>query len=361
MKKISVFLCVVLLLCCMMSGCSDYGSGAPDTYSFSLVEIPVADEKSFELSDTGTISINFEVPETGFIKMIAYDSTEYIDWPDEIAELYADFKDESGNILYENIRISEGYTEKYSFEAGKITVDITIENQPVKMERIALSWAFAADNYEPVAVDYETKSAASADENGVARFSLTVENDSLVRIFPAEACIYESDCSFYVETKDGERVTGDMSIHGTEWTSRLAFLTKGDYVIAVSGIEAVASCKVREEKAYSDIQLADAEGLSVPVAFGFNALNSGDRTASFVADGTSKYLAVTAIGSNTYYDSVQSIGITITDADGNVVAETYDENDTDETRFDISEFSGEYTVTVSASDSCVVEISMITE
>lgn len=359
MKKLSVFLCVALLLCCMMSGCSDKNLEAMSSYSFSLAEVPVADAKSLELSDTGVISINFDVPEKGFIKMIAYDNTEYMVWPDEIAELYADFKDENGKILYDNIRISDGYFEKYSFEAGMVTVDITIENKPAKMECIALSWAFAADNYEPVAVDYETKSVAVADENGIARFSFTVENDSLVRIFPAEACIFESDCSFYVETKDGERVTGDMSIHGTEWSSRLAFLTKGDYVAVVSGIEAVAECRVREEKSYNDIQLADAEGLTVPVTFGFNALNSGERTATFTADG-SKYLAVTAIGANTYYDSVQTYSIVITDAEGNVVIESGDENDTDETRFDISEFSGEYIVTVSASD-CVIEIKTLSE
>lgn len=361
MKKLFVFLNIALLLCCMMSGCSDYGNDTPDTYSFSFAEIPTADEKVFELTDADTLSISFEIPETGYIKMVGYDSTEYTDWPDEIAEIYVDFKDESGNALYEKVRITEGYTEKYSFEAGKITADISVENQPAKMDRIALSWAFAADNYEPVAVDYETKSAASADENGVARFSLNVEKDSLVRIFPAEACIYESDCSFYVENSSGERVTGDMSIHGTEWTSRLVFLTKGDYIIAVSGIEAVASCKARVEKAYNDIQLADAEGLSVPVTFGFNALNSGERTAAFTADGTSKYLVIKAEGANTFYDSVQTIDVVITDADGNVVIESYGENDFDETRFDISEFSGEYTVTVSTSDSCVVEISMLAE
>lgn len=361
MKKIFAFLLAAVLLCCSMSGCSDYGSDVPDTYSFSFAETPVADEKFFELTDSDTLSLNFELPEAGYIKMIAYDSTEYIEWPEELAEIYVDFKDEKGNIIYEKVRITDGYVEKYLFESGKVIADISVENQPVKMERIALSWAFAADNYEPVVVDYETKSAAPADKNGIARFKLSVEKDSLVRIFPSEACIYESDCSFYVENANGEKVTGDISIHGTEWTSRLVFLTKGDYVIVVSEIEAAASCKVKEEKTYSNIQLADAEGLSVPVTFGFNMLNSGERTAKFTADG-SKYLAVETLGTNTFYDSVHTVYVEITDTKGNVVARSDEEECiSDETRIDISSLSGEYFVTISTNGSCVVGISMLAE
>lgn len=358
MKNLSVFLILTLLMGIMLSGC---GGNENTVNSFSLAETPVADEKSFKLSESGTVSIDFEVPETGLIKMVAYDSTEYVEWPDEIAEIYVDFKDESGKIIYEKIRITDGYTDKYSLDSGKITADITVKNQPVRMERIALSWAFAADKHEPVSVDYETKAAAPADKNGVARFAFSVDKPSLVRIFPSEACIYESDCSFYIENSNGEKITGDISIHGTEWSSRLVFLTEGDYVIAVSGIEAVASCKVREEKAYSDIQLTDAESLSVPVTFGFDALSSGERKAKFTADG-SKYLAVETLGVNTFYDSVHTVYVEITDADGNIVAQSDEEECiSDETRIDISSLSGEYTVTVSASGPCVAALSLISE
>lgn len=393
MKRILALFSIALLLCCMMSGCSDKGGDVSDTHStsrketsvadekvteikesdtqksddkvnkvsvshsFSFKETPVADEKLFNVKGSDTLSIGFDVPKAGFIKMIAYDSTEYDEWPDEITEIYVDFKDENGKILYKKVRITDGFVKKYRFDAGKVIADITFKNRPAKMEEIALSWAFAADSYKPVAVDYKTKSAAPADKNGVARFSFNVAKDSLVRIFPAEACIYESDCKFYVENAKGEKVTGDLSIHGTEWTSRLAFLTKGNYVIVVSGIEAVASCKVKEEKAYDNIQLDNKEGLSVPVTFGFYVLNGGERTAKFTADG-SKYLVVEAIGSNTFYDSDQEISVVITDAAGNTVIEEVCDISY---RIDISALRGEHSVTISSNGSCVVDISMLTE
>lgn len=362
MKKISALLSVLLLVCCLINGCSDSGKGAASSNSFSLAETPVASEKFFELSSADTISIHYDIPEAGYMKMIAYDSTEYYNWPDEIAEIYVDFKDESGKILYEKVRITDGYVEKYLFDAGKLTAEISVENQPAKMERIALSWAFAAENYEPVDVAYGTNAAATADENGVARFSFSVDKPSLVRISPSEACIYESDCSFYVETAEGEKVTGDLSIHGTEWSSRLVFLTKGEYTVVVSGIDAVAACSVREEKAYSDIHLGGEDGLSVPVTFGFNPLNAGERKASFTADGSKKYLAVETRGEGTFYDSVHYVDVVITDAEGNIVAQR-DEEDavSDETRLDISALRGEYTVTVSSNGSCVAEIFLVNE
>ena len=151
MKKLSVVLIFVMLMGIVMSGC---GGNESTVNSFSLAKMPVAGEKSFELDENGKVSIDFELPEAGFIKMIAYDGTEYIEWPNEIAEIYVEYKNEGGKTLYEKTRITDGYLEKYHFDAGTVRAEFTVENQPARMERIMLSWAFAADNYEPVEVDY---------------------------------------------------------------------------------------------------------------------------------------------------------------------------------------------------------------
>lgn len=357
MKKTFTLLTVLLLIVCTFTGCTDNTS---PQITVPLADNPIEGEKLFELSRNGTVTIAFDVPETGYIKLVAYDGTEYIEWPDEIPDIYVDFKTESGKTLYKGISISDGYFEKYKFEAGKVIAKITAKNRPKEMKKLCLSWAYAADNYEPVDIDFETDFAAAADKNGTAHFKLYVDKASLIRISPTEACVYDSDCSFYVETANGEKVSGDLSIHGTEWASRLVFLDKGEYVIVVNEISAVASCRATIEKSYTAIQLDDADGMTVPVIFGLNALNNGERTVKFTANGTPKYLVVDTRGEGTFYDSVHYVDVVITDSNGNVVAQT-EEDDcvSDEIRIDISEFSGEYTVTLSTGGSCVTEISVI--
>ncbi len=356
MKRISAILFVILLLCAVLSGCTEKDKTL--CFSVLLSETPIETEKPFEFSKKGSVIIEFDVPESGLIKLLAYDNTEYTDWPDEEAEFYVDFKNESGEILYENVCISNGYVEKYKFDAGKVTAEITAENEPSDIERICLSWAYAAENYQYVDIDYQTDSAAVADENGVARFRLNVDNASLIRISPAEACVYESDCLFNVETANGEKVTDDLTIHGTEWTPRLVFLPKGKYVIAVSDIDAVATCSAKIEKSYTAVQLDSVGDSEIPVVFGFNAVDVEERTAKFTADSSKKYLVINAMGDGTFYDSVHRVDAVISDANGNVVARA--ENDSsDETRIDVSSLNGEYAVTISTEGSCAVELSII--
>ena len=363
MKKTTALLTALLLICCLFTGCNSSTYENIQNSPVSLADNPVEGEKSFEISKRGTATVVFDVPETGFIKLIAFDSTDYVEWPDETPDIYVDFKSESGKTIYKNIRISDGFTEKYKFDAGKVTAKITVKNRPAEMKTLNLSWAYATDNYEPVEIDYEANpvSAATADENGISRFSLYVSKASLIRIAPTEACIYDGNCSFYVETAEGEKVTGDLSIVGTEWASRLVFLDEGEYIIVVSGIQSVASCRVAIEKTYTAICLDDADGMTVPVIFGLNALNNGERRVKFTADSSPKYLVFETKGEGTFYDSVHCINVVITDANGNIVARTDEEEDgvSDETRIDISALSGEYTATVSTGGSCVIEVAII--
>lgn len=358
MKKISVLFIALLLIGFLFAGCNNRNDDIQHS-SIWLGDDSAVDEKSFEINKSGKVAVDFDLPQAGYIKLIAFDDTDYVEWPDEIPDFFVDFKDENGKVIYENIRISEGYIEKYKFDSGKVIAEITAENRPAKMKTMYLSWAYASDTYEPVELVYDTTSAAVADENGVARLKIYVNKPSLVRIYTSEAGIYESDCSFYVETVSGEKVTGDLSIHGTEWGSRLAFLDKGEYIIVVNGIEAVASCKVKAEKTYTAIQLDDADGMTVPVAFGLNNLNSGERNVKFVADGSEKYFVVETKGSGTFYDSVHCVDVVITDESGKVVAQSDEEYISDETVIDISGLKGEYTATLSASGTCVMEVAII--
>ncbi len=353
MKRVMLFLMILCLAGGILAGCSDLDV----THTYSLAEEPIAGEKILPMTEE-TLTFKLVVPAAGYIKMLAYDNTEYEIWPEETVELIADFRSADGRTLYENISITEGYIDKYRFEPGEIQVDITCPNRPAEMSEIAVSWAYAQDSDAVVEIEMDGRSAAVADENGVARFSIDVTKDALISIAPDEACIYESSCSFYVENVNGERMTDDIQIEGTEWVNRQVFLPKGTYNITVTGIEAVASCYVGELETYDHIRLSSVEGQTLPVLFGFTTMTEDVRKATFVPDEEDMYLEVDANGVGTYYDMEQEVEIIVTDASGNAVIDEICEGCT---RFDISNFSGEYTVTLKSSDSCVVKLSLCGE
>jgi hypothetical protein len=134
MKKASVLLTVLLLISCLFVGCSDNGN-IPHS-SFSLADTPIEGEKLFDLSKSGTVTIEFDVPETGYIKLVAYDGTDYIEWPDEIPDIYVDFKTESGKTLYRNISISDGY---FRFMTGSNRNETKVVLEGLKLHVSALA------------------------------------------------------------------------------------------------------------------------------------------------------------------------------------------------------------------------------
>ncbi len=359
MKKIIALFVVALLLCGTMSACSNNSKTTFHLFSFSLEDKPVANEEILTLEGaSNAFRVEFDVPETGYIKLLAYDSTDYENWPEVMPRIYADIKDAGGKVIYDNIEIGEGTFEKYLIEKGKATAEITFEFVPAGVRSIALSWAFAteSDGILPLAIDGSV--AALADENGQATFSFTAEKQGIYSFTPTEACTYEWDGSFRVENADGEDVAGELSIHGTEWISRSVFLPEGEYTVTVSELSAVACCSVKLASNCEEAVLENKEGQTVPVQFGFTLPTSGERVAKLTADGSSKSLMVVSGGSDTYYDSVHTANVKITDAEGNVIAEEICE---EFLKIDISEYSGEYTVTVSASGSCVVELILMDE
>lgn len=355
MKKLIALFSVILIICATFAGCSDEnGKTVFVNYSSSLADEPVVSEKTFDLTDdANAVKIDFSLPEAGYIKMLGYDSTEYEEWPEEEVRLFADFKSENGNILFEDVEITNGYVDKYLFDAGKVIAEITVKNAPKEMSQLTLSWAYAANSTEAVKLTLEESNAAIADENGEAKFSLITDSHGVYNVTPTEACIYECDCTFRIENENGENVSGDLSIHGTEWISRVVFLPKGNYTVIVSEIDAVASCTVKKIGDGENVILEDEENLTVPVTYGFTLLNNGERHAKFTADGTANSLYVVTGGSNTFYDSVHTVEAVITDSEGNVVLE---ETCEDIHKIDISEYSGEYTITIIPNGTCVVEI-----
>lgn len=355
MKRFVALFSAALILCSLLSGCSDDPLGTVFvSYSHSLADEPVVNEKIFELEgNANAIRIDFEVPEAGYIKMNGYDMTNYKEWPDEEPTAFVDFIDKDGKALFEDVEISYGYVDKYLLDAGKVTAEITFKNASSQMNRVALSWAFAPENTETAELTLDEASAAVADENGTARFSLVTDSHGVYNVSASEACVDEWDCSFRIENENGENVSGDLSIHGTEWTSRVVFLPKGTYTVIVSEIESVASCTVQKFGDGEDVILEDEENLTVPVTFGFTLLNCGERKAKFTADGSATSLYIVTGGSETYYDSTHTTDVRITDSDGNVV---FEETCEDIHNVDISEYSGEYTITIIPNGSCVVEI-----
>ena len=362
-KHLAILMVAVLSAMLILNGCTAKQTA---DYTVDLAQTPVStDYNTPDIEVKEKIRVDFIVPESGYIKLLSYDCTEHEEWPEILPEAYATFVDENGNELYPETPVYGGYTDKYLFEAGKVTAIINYKNLLAETNSISLIWAFAPDNDEAAAVEVngEYPAAARINADGKAKFSFTATEDALYYFTCGEACIFESDCNFYIETAGGEKLTGDINIHGTEWATRWAFLPKGNYTVTVFDIGAVASCKIGTEKAYDSIVLQPTENLQLPVDFGFNALNSGEKSVKFTSDGSSKKLVVKAVGTGSYYDYEQGYTLKITDSSGNTVLYNEDDVISDyyyegEHRFDLTGYTGEYTVTVSSSDACVVSISI---
>ena len=133
------------------------------------------------------------------------------------------------------------------------------------------------------------------------------------------------------------------------------FLPAGDYKVIVSEIEAVATCFIEKVADAENAVLESKDNLTVPVTYGFTLLNSGERSAEFTADGSSQSLYIEIIGSETYYDSVHTAQAVITDSEGNVVLEEICE---ETYGIDITDYIGEYIITIIPNATCMVEITV---
>ena len=352
MKKIVVVLLIsFMVLMPFVAGCGDTESGTAN--GISLANKPIVDEQIFDISGKDEVSINFDVPQKGYIKLYAYDFTEYEEYPEEESPAKVSFFDKDNKALFENIDISNGYAEQYAFEKGAVTAKITFDNKPKDMKSVAVAWVYAAETTEPTQLKTGEIGAASVNKEKTANFSIKIEKDGIYNITCAEGALPECDCNFSVIDKNGVSVTGEIFIHTNEWISRKAFLPKGEYVINVRDVTAVATCNVEETKSFENIVLAGDKNLKLPVDIGFTAEKKEATTVTFTPSG--KTLIASADGSGTYYDSEQPFEIKIADSNGKTVIEEECEGSGS---WDISNFSGEHTITVTAKESCVVSLSV---
>lgn len=351
MKKAFVLmLLATLLVCGLFVGCS---SPADIAESIDLADTPVKESFTVELKNGGRSAIIvFDVPKDGFFKLIAFDSTEYDIYPDEICRIFAELP--SGRI-----EITDGMTESVAVKAGRLKVIFTFKDKSKMMKSLSVGWAYAADSKVMLIPD---KQAVAVAKNGKAEFSLSLEKPSLIKIRPAEACVFDTDCGFYITDSKGQKATNDIFIHATEWSYSRLFLDAGEYTVTVNRLSGIGVCSVEVYESFDSISTSQSEGLTVPATLGFNSLIDGQRSLSFSADGKDKYLRFEAEGSGTFYDSEQEVALAIFGPDGNEVNLSSDEYDADNgsfagaMRLDISKWQGNYSIMLTTNDSCVVRV-----
>ncbi len=355
MKKICALILSFALVLCVFGGCAK----AEPLHAVDLSQEPTNEYFEIDVTERDSFTISFSLPEDGYLKLLTCDITEYAEYDTSIwPEFYVTFKDSKGKTLYDNIATSGGYVEKYRFEKGDITAEIRIENKLENMSMLAVSWAWAPDTDEAIPIEVDGKMAAArVNADGLSVFSFSVETPSILSFCPTEACIYEGDCDFWVENLNGENVTGKINIHGTEWAYRKAFLPAGDYILKVTGIDCVASCKIVTDRTVENVLMKEADDLTAPVTLGFTLIEYPTRTIRFnTSDG--EKLVISPLGTGNYYEYEHTVEVVIKDAQGNIVATSEDECEPwfGTYVFEFEGHSGDYTATISTQSSCVVDV-----
>ncbi len=354
MKRFFSVLLVVALFLTLFCGCNK-----PITaVTIDLAKEPVVDGKDIELTG-GKLQIDFVLSEAGYIKLLAYDNTEYEVWPDGFNKARLEFLDNKGKVLHKFDDISGGYTDKIRFEKGTVTAKITFDKKFKDMKKAFVSWGFAPDTDEAQTVTVGGGVAAAKVSGKNTKFTFTAKEDGLYDINCGELCTFESDCTFKIEDSKGNIIADKVSIHETEWYYRKFFLTKGEYTITTSGIDGVARCTVKKsEEQPTNIHTNIPSSFIVaksPIAFG---VVTGEQKimGTFTADGSVNRLCIDAKGPATFYDSQQSYDLVIKNASGKVVL---DEKDCEPCWWDISNYKGDYTFTLTSHGNGVYEFKLL--
>lgn len=341
MKKLTAMLIVFILLF-TLSSCGKSSRTTVIENTFSLEEMPIVEEGSMLLKTNGTkfVELNFEVPQSGYIKLRGFDASENdnTDYPTATVSFF----NADGKKIAEGLNADNGFSDRVKVDKGPLTARLKFSKGYDKMERISVVWAFAPDNNEILEARVDGGPVvARANDKKEATFKLKVAKTGMYRVYCSEACLAESDCGFYVK-KSGESITSDFYIHGSEWTWRRVFLTPGEYEIVLTEIRAVAECKVTLEESADDVHLSDVEDAELPVRVGFMTGETTERTVTFTPN-ESGLLVIEAIGSCTDNDGGQDFAVTVTDSNG--YSEVHDEcfGDTD---FNLENFSGKITVKI---------------
>ena len=351
MKKV---IAILLLICVIFTLCACNGGNSATVIenTFSLADTPIVEEaaKFFDTNGAETIELNFDVPESGYIKLRAYDASEN-DNPDYPTATLS-FIDGNGKVIADGLYADSGFIKKVKVEKGKLTARLKFSKGYEKMEKISVMWAFAPDNDQvrEVKVDGGPVVARTNDKKE-ATFKVNIAETGLYKIYMNESCLSEGDCDFYVK-KDGAKLTSKLMIHGTEWIWRRLFLTPGEYEIVGCEIDAVAECEVKLEEKADDVQLNDVKDAELPVKVGFVMGETTERTITFTPN-DSGFLVIEAVGSDTDNNGGQYFAVTVTDSTG--YSET-DEECVGSTGFELANFKGKITAKITLTGGGVAEI-----
>ncbi|MBR3969220.1 MAG: hypothetical protein IKJ93_06500 [Clostridia bacterium] len=297
---------------------SNENSTKPKYETVDLDTTPVATDKIYKCD--GKLTINFQLSQSGYFSLLAYDATDYVDDIEEYPIPKVTFYDGKGKVLYKDVSIENGFMKKHLFKKGTLTAEITFKGNTKKMKQAGLYWAFGADSEKAVALKEGKSFATKAGRDGESRFTFEAKQSGLYRFTCAEGAVWESDCSFEVINAKKKSVAGSLMIHGTEWTSRSVFLQKGSYDVVVSGIQKVATCKVELTDSVKKLTIAGSDTAKAPTTIGFSNELPQSQKATFEVKNKTK-LWVNASGSNAYYDSEQPFTMVVTDESGKIIAE----------------------------------------
>ncbi len=214
-------------------------------------------------------------------------------------------------------------------------------------------------------IGYSTASSTAKFVDGEARFNVIAPKDGMYDFLVGEENADEWECSFYLLDENGEKITGDIRIHSTEWSQRSVFLPKGNYTLVAFGgdLKKRVNCSIDTVVLYEDNEVVlkqDGE-ISAPTMLGFNALNSEERAVKITLDGTQEKLVFDAYGTGSYYDYSQQFTLKIIDEKGNAVLQNPDDSVEENTfegnyHIDVTGLKGEYTAYIQANDSCVITV-----
>ena len=343
-----LLICLIFTLCACESG----GSVTVVDETFSLADTPIVEEaaKFFDTNGAETIELNFDVPESGYIKLRAYDASEN-DNPDYPTATLS-FIDGNGKVIADGLYADSGFIKKVKVEKGNLTARLKFSKGYEKMEKVSVMWAFAPDKDEILEVKVDGGPVvARTNDKKEATFKVNIGETGLYKVYMNESCLSEGDCAFYVK-KDGTKLTSELFIHGTEWIWRRLFLTPGEYEIVGCEIDAVAECEVKLEEKADDLQLSDVNDAELPVKVGFVMGETTERTVTFTPN-DSGILVFEAVGSCTDNDGGQDFAVTVTDSIG--YSETDDEC-VGSTSFELANFKGKITAKITLSGGGIAEI-----
>ncbi len=359
MKKCLCLLLAFILTASLFAGCKSPESIA--TLSVNIAEQPYTEDKIVKIGDADSLEIVFNLDKAGYIKLYAFDATDYDEWPSYVNTSKLTFTDEKGKTLYEFEDVSGGYSKATRFEAGTVTAKLTFDERFENMNQVCLGWAFAPDTDDAQAVTVDGGTAfAKIGKDKHAYFTFTVNENGLYQINCGEACVFESDSKFTLESADGATIASDVFIHETEWWSRKVFLTAGEYKLTTSDIENVARCSVKRQEEQPGNVLTEVPKKMIlatsPIAIGFVKTEGQVIEATFKA-GSSNRLQINADGLGTFYDSEQSFDLVITNSRGKVVLE---EEYCESGMYDISSFKGEHKIKLTPHGNGIYQLCLTT-